>query len=133
MNKKSSAPKNSDSKLVIIKMSDAPSNLGMPPNVRWGKWSFNKKNLTLEHDNRYYYVDLEKINSSSAMLDIIFQIQGKKWVDSDNTTLDLLRALNEILCPQGNYCRSKFVDGSKLSREYARRVAAKPQPQEVAT
>ncbi len=83
--------------------------------MRWGNWVFDQKNLTLPHSSEGYEIDLEKIHSSAAILDWIFQIQSKAWAD-EKTMHDLLRAFDGILDPQSNYCsgeRDIRTDGEK--------------------
>jgi len=91
--------------------------------MRWGKWVFDAKHLTLKHSTEEYEIDLENIHSSAAILDWIFQIQGKAWADA-TTMYDLLRAFDDILAPQANYCSDEQnirTDGGKLAREFAKR------------
>jgi hypothetical protein len=92
--------------------------------MRWGNWQFEPKNLTLTHSTEGYEIDLERIHSSAAILDWIFQIQGKAWADA-KTMHDLLRAFDDILAPQDNYCsyeQDKHADGGKLARAFADRL-----------
>ena len=91
---------------------------------KWGPWVFDPKNLTLRHEKEGYEIDLEEIDSSAAILDWIFQIQGKGWADA-TTMYTLLQALDDILRPQANYCpceEDKRTDGGRRAREYARRL-----------
>jgi hypothetical protein len=91
--------------------------------MRWGNWVFNPSNLTLTHSTEGYEIDLEEIHSSAAILDWIFQVQGKDWADA-KTMHDLLRAFDDILNPQANYCSDEQdlrCDGGKLAREFAAR------------
>jgi hypothetical protein len=92
--------------------------------MRWGSWEFNPKNLTLTHSTERYEIDLEDIHSSAAILDWIFQIKHKGWADS-TTMYDLVRAFDDILGPQANYCSGEQdirADGGKLAREFAERL-----------
>ena len=91
--------------------------------MHWGNWVLEPKNLTLAHSSEGYEIDFERIHSSAAILDWIFQIQQKPWADA-RTMHDLLRALDDILRPQANYCsdeQDKRTDGGKLAREFAER------------
>jgi len=93
--------------------------------MRWGNWVFDPNNLTLSHATEGYEIGLEEVHSSAAILDWIFQILGKQWADA-RTMHDLLRAIDDILRPQANYCsneQDKRADGGKLARAYARRFA----------
>ena len=93
--------------------------------MRWGNWVFEPKNLTLAHATEGYEIDLEQVHSSAAILDWIFQIQQKQWADA-RTMHDLLRAIDDILSPQANYCSNEQdlrADGGKLASEFAKRTA----------
>jgi hypothetical protein len=93
--------------------------------MRWGNWALDPKNLTLTHAAEGYEIDLERIHTSAAVLDWIFQVQHKAWADA-GTTHDLLRAFDDILDPQANYCSDEQdlrADGGELAREFAGRGA----------
>jgi len=93
--------------------------------MKWGNWSFDATNLTLVHENEKYEIDLETINSSSEMLDWIFQICNKEW-GTPQVVYDLLTAFEEILEPQSNYCsfgNDKNANGSKLAKHFAERLS----------
>lgn len=88
--------------------------------MRWGDWVFDAERLTLGHERSEYEVDLERIQSSAAVLDWIFQIRGKGWADA-KTVYDLLHALFDILNPQRNYCPNEQdtrADGGALARAF---------------
>jgi hypothetical protein len=94
--------------------------------MRWGNWVFDPKRLTLSHAiegcDVDYEIDLEEIHSSAAILDWIFQILQKPWADP-GTMHDLLRAFEDILEPQANYCsfeQDKRADGGALARAFAK-------------
>lgn len=92
--------------------------------MRWGNWQFEPTSLTLTHTGEGYEIDLERIHTSAALLDWIFQIQGKSWADAQ-TMYDLIEAFDEILSPQANYCSGEQdmrADGGKLAREFAERL-----------
>lgn len=89
--------------------------------MRWGNWVFDPKLLTLSHAIEGYEIDLERIHSSAAILDWIFQIVKKGWADA-RTIHDLLHAMDDILNPQANYCSNEQdlrADGGKLARNFA--------------
>jgi hypothetical protein len=69
----------------------------------WGDFIFDRKNLCLTHQNFDYELDLEKFGSSSALLDMMFQISRKTWMTRGNRGY-LLEALQELLDPQQNLC-----------------------------
>ena len=99
---------------------------------KWGGWYFGKKHLTLDlldtpegsysHKDPFYQIDLEQINSSSQMLDWIFQVNGKvSKMYGLSVCQDLINAFEEIFRPQKNCCSmgiNKKFDGSKIAKEY---------------
>tara|TARA_R100001463_G_scaffold31466_1_gene71107 strand:- start:204 stop:545 length:342 start_codon:yes stop_codon:yes gene_type:complete len=93
-----------------------------PPKERWGCWLFVSSNLTLLHDNGYE-IDLERINSCTEMLDLIFQLNHKaaRFYGAD-VAKDLVEALDDIFKPQRNCCswgKEKPFSGTKLAEAYA--------------
>jgi hypothetical protein len=66
----------------------------------WGIWEY-KQNETLTCYN--YEVDLDRMQSSAAVLDWIIQVSYKSWV-TENDLADLVYALDDILRLQANYC-----------------------------
>jgi hypothetical protein len=96
--------------LVTIRLSDIQPR---PWSGDWGPWKLNCSNYTLEHPNGYY-VDLERCLTSAQVLDHICQITQKKWGSDDRLVAGLVRALIELLWPQGWLC------GSGISREMTR-------------
>jgi len=88
--------------------------------MKWGPWTLNTRNLTLEHKDIGYYVDLQNCNSSAEILDWICQIQGKTWADSA-TVSGLVAALDDILEPQANFCsmgQHRTGDATALVKAY---------------
>ena len=91
-----------------------------PLPCKWGQWTFCRKTLSLVHKKHGYEIDLEDIKSSAKMLDVIFQIRQKDWAD-DKAMCDLLRAFDNILDPQANFCsfgKECGGSGQKLAKEY---------------
>ena len=91
--------------------------------MQWGDWNFDPDYLTLDHESGYQ-IDFEEIDSSAAILDWIFQVRGKGWGDAE-TLYNLLKALDDILDPQSNYCsfeEDKRADGGELARAYATKI-----------
>jgi hypothetical protein len=72
---------------------------------RWGNWHLDTERLCLvfKSDRWNYEVDIERIGSSAAMLDWIFQVRQKGWADA-KTMYDLLNALRDIFDPQQSLC-----------------------------
>ena len=71
----------------------------------WGKWRLDATNLTLNPigTNSGWYVDLETIRDSGAMLDFIMQLQRKQWSDAE-LVRDLIKAMDDLFSPQDNLC-----------------------------
>jgi len=70
----------------------------------WGNWTFERRNLTLNHKHGYS-IDLESCKNPAQVLDWIMQVRAKAWTDSRDVT-ELLDALDEILGVQANVCRN---------------------------
>lgn len=68
----------------------------------WGRFTFRRDNLTLEHSGGYY-IDLERCKNSAQLLDWIFQIEGKTWMTVEDKG-HLIEALQDLLYPQQNLC-----------------------------
>lgn len=94
----------------------------------WGKWRLDRKERILaywdEEDHREYGVALERITSSAGMLDWIFQLAGKRWMNPSDL-FDLIRAFDAIFYPQANLC-SGGVDKKLPAAQYlTKRFAAR--------
>lgn len=66
-------------------------------------WRYEKERQVLIHEGRYYEIDLDRCQSSAAILDWIFQINGKTWTTPE-TMKDLLDLIEEVLNPQAYFC-----------------------------
>lgn len=65
---------------------------------RWGRWEYNKSNLTLvfkSSEGWEYEVDLERCDTSSGILDWILQVSQKEWATPEDIG-NLVRALDEL-------------------------------------
>lgn len=71
--------------------------------LNWGRWTFNRRALTLDLGDGEYEVDLERCNSSAEVLDWICQVAGKSYVNSEDLG-DLVLAINDLLRPQAALC-----------------------------
>ncbi len=75
--------------------------------LTWGRWKLNERGITLDFydDERgnIYPLDLERFTTSAGILDAVFQVHKKTFVD-DQDRADLLYAIEDIFDPQGNYC-----------------------------
>ncbi len=90
--------------------------------LTWGRWRLNERNVSLEYwdDERgnIYYIDFETCRTSAGILDWVFQVHKKTFID-DRDRADLIHALDDILDPQANYCswgESKSADPVALVR-----------------
>ena len=91
--------------------------------------TFYESNLTLVVDEVYpYEIDLERMNSSGEVLDMIVQIASKTWATNEMIG-ELVKKLDNILNIQGNICTfgsNKTFDStkwlnSKKGKEYKQR------------
>lgn len=81
---------------------------------KWGYWEYNPDNLTLQFSKTVgdnyteYEIDLERCNTSTQVLDWIFQIKNKFWC-SDVDIADLLRAFDDLMdSVQDKLCGSEI-------------------------
>ena len=87
--------------------------------MRWGDWSLNSKLTQLVRMLATgYNVHLADIHSSAAMLDWIFQIQGKPWSRCQGRCTDLGYALSRTCCLR----RRTTLPGA--SKTFARKMVA---------
>lgn len=84
-------------------LSEAPRPPSHVNGMRWGKWRFDARQLTLTHTDVDYEIDLEKLNTCAEMLDWIFQAATKTWCSPEDAG-HLLTALRVLLHPQANLC-----------------------------
>lgn len=75
------------------------------------EWVY-RKNRTIEHRKRKYYVDLDRCESSAAVLDWIFQIFAKRWC-TPKTLHDLMLHLRERVNPQATLCSWGMSKGTE--------------------
>ncbi|UCC40405.1 MAG: hypothetical protein JSV96_02850 [Candidatus Aminicenantes bacterium] len=95
----------------------------------WGNWRFDSEENSLivskslcpgEEEKDLYKVDLERCNSSAAILDWIVQISQKLWITREDIGY-LVEALDEIFSLQSNFCGSEF-EHSDGRPDYAKRI-----------
>ena len=95
---------------------------------RWGAWHYDAENLALVIDSdggESCEVDLEALDTSAVMLDLIFKVSGQPWATSAIIG-DLVCALDALLAPAENLCsageeqslRGKSVQQILSAREY---------------
>jgi hypothetical protein len=75
---------------------------------RWGPWEIHCNGFegvpwALYHPGHGYVIGLNHLCRSSVVLDLIHQVAKKQWAD-DTCLAGLVRALCDILDPQGNLC-----------------------------
>ena len=74
---------------------------------QWGPWRLDANTLELIYADKgrgdRYFVDLERMNTSAAALDWIFQLQKKSWTSVDDIG-HLIAALQDIFDPQARLC-----------------------------
>lgn len=75
----------------------------------WGPWQLDATACVLYARQPYRYtryeIDLETCTTSAETLDRICQIADETWAD-DATLAGLIRALSDVLHPQGGLCPS---------------------------
>jgi|SRR6185369_8654607 hypothetical protein len=89
---------------------------------RWGNWEFDAERLVLvysqEGRRERYEIDLESMTTSAEMLDLIFQMHIKTWIDRKDIG-DLVQALDDLFHPETTLCSggaSKQLDATKFLR-----------------
>jgi hypothetical protein len=82
------------------------------PQRDWGGWHRRGRTLCYpvrysgeEQSNRTYDLDLLRFTSSAQVLNMIIQVGQKTWA-TNACLAGLVRALDDILCPQGTLCSS---------------------------
>lgn len=68
----------------------------------WGNWTLNQEDGYLEHENGYE-ISLSSCRTPAQLLDWIFQVRPKNWVDPSEM-YNLLEAIDEIIAPQSRLC-----------------------------
>ena len=95
--------------------------------TEWGFWKYTEKGY-LDYKN-FYPIDLKTKNTNSKLLDLIFQLNTKdnqNW--DEHCVSDLIKALNDILCPQANCCsggENKKFSVEELCEKYDERLKFK--------
>ncbi|HYF72787.1 MAG TPA: hypothetical protein VD864_08190 [Nocardioides sp.] len=88
----------------------------------WGPWLLDEEHAVLYLPNDEYWIELPRsCTTAAAVLDWIFQLVGKTWVD-DRTLVGLIRALDDVLHPQATLCSMGVA--SSLRPDEIRRQAA---------
>jgi len=85
--------------------------------TRWGNWEYHHENYTLQYVDEgqwIYEIDLDRCTTSAALLDWIMQIQQKTWANPVDLR-DLLKAIDDLLYPQANYC-PLATKGNRMGR-----------------
>lgn len=91
----------------------------------WGRWHLDTNTLELiatdTHGRGIYFIDLERMGTSAAVLDWIFQVTGKTWCSRKDAG-DLIAALRDILDPQARLCSFACSSGGDGTRIDATRI-----------
>jgi hypothetical protein len=71
----------------------------------WGNWKLDTENLELvfQFENIEYPINLRTCNTSSQILDWIYQVYAKSWAEVEDV-YDLIRAFNDIVRVQDQIC-----------------------------
>lgn len=76
---------------------------------KWGYWTYEWETHTLNILKEYkghlhdYQVDLDECTTSSELLDWIYQLNTKSWIEPQDLG-DFIRATDDILEPQAHLC-----------------------------
>ena len=87
-----------------------------------GIWQYNAETHCIEcqkvvEGHKFWYeVDLERCKNSAQLLDWIFQVEGKSWINSKDLG-DLCRCIDTIVDVQSQYC-SMGVDHAVDIKKY---------------
>ena len=103
----------------------AAADIEVPPvehGDRWGNWEFDAENLVLvyspEGRRERYEIHLESITTSAEMLDCIFKMNIKTWMNRKDIG-DLVQAFDDLFHPETTLCSggaSKQLDATKFLR-----------------
>lgn len=91
----------------------------------WGDWVLNKEALVLKHKGTDYEVYLDECNNSAQILDWIIQIAEKEGWATNDVIAELVKALDDILCIQGNFCGSGIsheANSKEIAQAYIKRL-----------
>ena len=84
------------------------------PRRDWGGWRYESGTAVLalyDEAGRFLYeVDLERCDTSAALLDWIIQVSGKIFA-TDRVVAGLIRALDDLLNPQATLCSFGYERG----------------------
>jgi hypothetical protein len=90
-----------------------------PEKTQCGNWRFNRRTNTLDYHAHgrgvLYEIDLDKMGTSAACLDWIFQVAFKIWMSAQDRS-DLLEAIRDRVRPQATLC-SWGIERGKTARE----------------
>lgn len=109
------------------KLKDVIESMGeMKPRIQWGGWKYKPTTYELEYyenDCLYYIVDLERFYNNAAILNMIFQINGKRW--KEDAVATFIDAIDDIFHPQAYCCSggsNKKFDPKELCDRYNKRL-----------
>ncbi len=91
---------------------------------QWGPWLLDTGTMELLYVNggrTFYAIDLEKISTSAALADWIFQINGKSWCQLSDMG-HLIAALGDICNPQATLCGCCVNGGTGRTIDAAARL-----------
>jgi|ERR1035438_548954 hypothetical protein len=73
---------------------------------KWGNWTLDVKNRTLDYMNNRYSIRLESMTSSAPVLDWIAQLSMKTWASREDIGY-LVEAIDDIFGLQRAFCGSE--------------------------
>lgn len=100
--------------------------------VSVGPWKFDPGLLVITHAAQPgYQVDVESMSTSAEVLDWIFQLHGKPWVQPADMA-SFLRLLRVVLDPQATLCswgtEMGPIDVKRVVRDTLSGPAPRPNP-----
>lgn len=110
-------------KMLRVITANELMNLEFVPKVGWGKWKYKPTTYELVLDNGLYIVDLERLNSNAAILNMIAQLNHKRF--KTDAVADFIDAIDDIFYLQGNCCGSdvnKKFDPKELCDIYNQKL-----------
>ena len=73
---------------------------------KWGNWTLDTKNRSLDYRHDRYSIRLESMTSSAPVLDWIAQLNMKTWASREHIGY-LVEALDDIFGLQAAFCGSE--------------------------
>jgi hypothetical protein len=99
------------------------TNYKFVPKTQWGNWKYKPTTYELVLNNDMYIVDLEMMNTNTAILNMISQLNHKRF--REDAVADFINAIDYIFNLQGNCCGmnvNRNFDPKELCDRYNKRL-----------